>query len=602
MPTIGDIPAMTEEPEKTKVLRRLAAILAADIASYSALMGADEAGTVRDLKAHQAVILPMIAEHSGRIVDTAGDGILAEFSSVVNAVECAVAIQRTMAHRNAGVEETRRMHFRIGINQGDVVFDDARIYGDGVNIAARLEAIAKPGGICVSRKVYVEITGKTRLAFIDIGEHRLKNIAQPVRVYRISDGLLAAAQLSAKPTLALPDKPSIVVLPFTNMSADLEQEYFADGMVEEIITALSHIHWLFVIARNSSFTYKGRAVDVKQIGKELGVMYVLEGSVRKAGNRIRITAQLLDATNGAHLWADRFDGTLEDVFELQDNVALSAAGVIEPTLLAAEYRRSIQRPTNDLTAYDLYLRAHAHSDSWDREGIMRALDLLGQALKHDPRYGLALGLSAHCHQTLDLNGWSENQKRNQKDSIDLAHRALQAAGDDANVLGNVAYVLAYFEPDINPAITLIDRALGLSPSFAIGWARSGWIRSWAGQADIAIEHFEMSLRLNPLRKAPATFGIAAGHFVASRLEKAAAMLLLSLQEYPNWAPCLRLLASCYAHLGRLGDARAIVEKLRQITPTLVPSAEHWRIREDREFYLNGLRLAVGSTPEEVAGR
>jgi TolB-like protein/class 3 adenylate cyclase len=366
--SIGEVPAMVEGPEKIKALRRLAAVLAADIAGYSALMGADDAGTVRELKAHQAIILPMITEHGGRIIDTAGDGILAEFSSVVNAAECAVAIQRTMAQRNAGVEENRRMLFRIGINQGDVVFDDARIYGDGVNIAARLETIAEPGGICISRKVYEDIAGKMQLGFVDLGEQQLKNIGQPVRVYRFSNEQLAVPPISVNPALALPDKPSIAVLPFTNMSGDPEQEYFADGMVEEIITVLSRIRWLFVIARNSSFTYKGRAVDVKQVGRELGVLYVLEGSVRKGGNRVRITAQLLDATTGAHLWADRFDATLEDIFELQDNVASSVAGVIEPTLLAAEHRRSIQRATTDLTAYDLYLQAQAHTQAWEKKG------------------------------------------------------------------------------------------------------------------------------------------------------------------------------------------------------------------------------------------
>jgi TolB-like protein len=411
-----------------------------------------------------------------------------------------------------------------------------------------------------------------------------------------------ASKLSPTTVLALPDKPSIAVLPFENLNGDLEQGYFVVGMVEEIITALSRIRWLFVIARNSSFTYKGCAVDVKLVGKELGVMYVLEGSVRKAGNRIRIAAQLLDATNGAHLWADRFDAKLDDVFELQDNVASSVAGVIEPTLQRAEYRRSIQRPTTDLTAYDLYLRAQDHSDTWGREGIMRALDLLGQALKRDPRYGLALGLAAMCHLMLDLNGWSEDRQRNRQDGVDLARRALQAAGDDANVLCDAAYVLGYSEPDIDPAITLIDRALELSPSFAVGWARSAWLRLWAGHSNLAIAHFEKSLRLNPLRKAPATFGIAVGHFFARRLEQAASILLLSMQEYPNWAPCLRVLASCYAHLGRLGDAQAIVEKLRQITPVLIPtSAEQWRIREDRKYFLDGLRLAVGVSRDEVAG-
>jgi TolB-like protein len=410
-----------------------------------------------------------------------------------------------------------------------------------------------------------------------------------------------ASKLSTTTALALPDEPSIAVLPFENLSGDPEQGYFADGMVEEIITALSRIRWLFVIARNSSFTYKGRAVDIKQVGKELGVMYVLEGSVRKAGNRIRITAQLLDATIGAHLWADHFDGSLEDIFELQDNVALSVAGVIEPTLEAAEYRRSIQRPTTDLTAYDLYLRAGTHTQSAEREATMCALDLLGQALKRDAHYGLALALAARCYLMLDLNGSSEDPQRNRQDSIDLARRALQAAGDDADVLCHAAHVLGYFEPDIDPAIALIDRALNLNPSFAIGWAGSGWIRLWAGHPNLAIEHFEKAMRLNPLRKGgPASFGIAVGHFFARRPEKAAAMLLLWLQEHPNWAPCLRFLASCYAHLGRLGDAQSTVLKLRSITPDLIPSAEHWRIREDREYYLDGLRLAAGVGRDEVA--
>jgi tetratricopeptide (TPR) repeat protein len=322
---------------------------------------------------------------------------------------------------------------------------------------------------------------------------------------------------------------------------------------------------------------------------------VLEGSIRKAGNRIRITGQLLDTTSGSHLWADHYDGALEDVFELQDNVASSVAGVIEPTLETAEHIRSIQRPTNDLTAYDLYLQASALSQSWEKEGTMRALDLLGQALQRDARYGLALAQAAFLHQTLDVNCWSEDQKRNRQVGIDLVRRSLQASGDNHIVLGSAAFVLGYFEPEIDPAITLIDRALNLNPSYATGWVRSGWLRLWAGRTDRAMKHFERSLRLNPLRRAPASFGIAIGHFFARRPEKAAAMLLLSLQEYPNWVPCLRCLASCYAHLGRLADAQPIVEKLRQITPNLIPTAEQWRIREDREYYLEGLRLAVGET-------
>jgi adenylate cyclase len=395
--------------------------------------------------------------------------------------------------------------------------------------------------------------------------------------------------------LTLPDKPSIAVLPFENLSGDPEQGYFADGMVEEIITALARIRWLIVIARNSSFTYKGRAVDVKRVGRELAVLYVLEGSVRRAGSRIRIAAQLLDATTGAHLWADRFDAQFADIFELQDNVASSVAGVIEPRLEAAEYRRATQRATNDLTTYDLYLRARAITFSWQREGIMRALDLLGQALTHDADFEKALAQAAHCHMQLSGNGWSEDQQQSRQEGVDLARRALQAAGDDPNVLGHVAQVLGYFEPDIEPAITLVDRALDVNPSYAFGWFVKGWLRLWDGQADVAIELFEKSLRLNPLRKAPATYSIGVAHFFARRVEKAAAMLLVSLQETPNCAPCLRFLASCYAHLGRLVDAQSIVEKLRQITTDLVPSAEQWRVREDRDFFLEGLRLAVDQT-------
>jgi TolB-like protein/class 3 adenylate cyclase len=343
-----------------RVERRLAAILAADVAGYSRLMGADEEGTLARLKALRRELAdPKIKEHRGRIVKTTGDGLLIEFASVVDAVRCAVEVQREMAEQNADVPFDRRIEFRMGINLGDIMKDGRDIYGDGVNVAARLEALAEPGGICVSRVVRDQVRDKLAFSFEDMGEQQVKNIARPIRVHRVllgetPDPSEPTAAVPPKPPLALPDKPSIAVLPFQNMSGDPEQEYFADGMVEEIITALSRIRWLFVIARNSSFTYKGKAVDVKQVGRELGVRYLLEGSVRKGGNRMRITAQLIDATNGAHLWADRFDGLLEDVFELQDKVALSVAGVIEPTLQSAEMRRSSDRPTKDLTAYDLY--------------------------------------------------------------------------------------------------------------------------------------------------------------------------------------------------------------------------------------------------------
>ena len=341
--------------------RRLAAILAADVAGYSRLMGADEEGTLERLKALRRELLdPKIAEHHGRIVKTTGDGLLVEFASVVDAVRCAVEVQQAMPERNTGVAADNRIELRIGINLGDVIVEGDDLYGDGVNIAARIEALADAGGVFVSNTVHDHVRDRLPFAFEDLGEQQVKNIARPVRVYRVRDAQRRQEPIGASaPCCRCPTSRRSRCCRSQNMSGDPEQEYFADGMVEEIITALSRIRWLFVIARNSSFTYKGQAVDVKQVGRELGVRYVLEGSVRKAGGRVRITAQLIEADSGAHLWADRFDGSLEDVFELQDKVASSVAGVIEPALQAAEIRRSASRPTDDLTAYDLYLRASA---------------------------------------------------------------------------------------------------------------------------------------------------------------------------------------------------------------------------------------------------
>jgi TolB-like protein/class 3 adenylate cyclase len=463
--------------------RRLAAILAADVAGYSRLMGADEEGTLAALKTIRRELAdPKIKEHRGRIVKTTGDGLLLEFASVVDAVRCAVDVQREMAQRNADVPPERRIEFRMGINVGDIIRDGRDIYGDGVNIAARLEALAEPGGICVSRVVRDQVRDKLSFSFEDLGEQQVKNIARPVRVHRVVLGEAVGlaeptADCPASPPLALPHKPSIAVLPFQNMSGDPEQEYFADGMVEEIITALSRIRWLFVIARNSSFTYKGHAVDVKQVGRELGVRYVLEGSVRKAGGRVRITAQLIDADSGAHLWADRFDGSIDDVFDLQDQVAIDVAGVIEPTLQAAEMARSIERPTADLTAYDLYLRAVALSFSWDKSATTRALELLEQAIERDPHYGSAIVQAATRHFELHLNGWTDDPETSRLKGVELSRQALQVAGDDPNVLSNAAYILGYFGEEIGVVIALLDRALSLNPSSARGYQWSGWLRA-----------------------------------------------------------------------------------------------------------------------------
>jgi adenylate cyclase len=394
--------------------------------------------------------------------------------------------------------------------------------------------------------------------------------------------------------LPLPDKPSIAVLPFANMSGDAKQEYFVDGMVEEIITALSRIRWLFVIARNSTFSYKGRPVDAKEVGRELGVRYVLEGSVRKAGMQVRITGQLIDAMTGTHLWADRFDGSLEDVLELQDQVAVSVAGVIEPALRAAEIRRSSERPMRDLTAYDLYLRALAHYPSGSKAALSRALDLLEQAIDRDPHYGPALANAAFCRVLIDNNGWTENRGQNRSAAIDRAERALESAGDDPYALAYAANALAYFGENIDAMMALVDRALTLNPSFARGWLTSAQLKIWAGQPDLAIEHVERAMRLSP-RDLPGFHSFLVGlvHFLGRRFEDALPKLIVAAQHRPNAPQMYRLLASCYAHMGRLEEARAIIERLRTITPQIVPSGLPWRNPEDRELFLSGLRLAAG---------
>ena len=581
-----------------RVERRLAAILAADIAGYSRLIGADEEGTLAALRALRSELIdPSVAEHRGRIVKTTGDGILVEFASVVDALRCASVVQNALAQQNGDARPERLIEFRIGIHQGDVVVEDGDILGDGVNVAARLEALAEPGGICVSARVQEDAAGKLDIAFEDLGEQRLKNIARPVRAYRVRPGASGphaggtpAVQAAVLP---LPDKPSIAVLPFANMSGDPEQEYFADGMVEEIITALSRIHWLFVIARNSSFTYKGQAVDVKQVGRELGVRYVLEGSVRKGGDRVRITAHLIEAESGAHLWADRFDGSLEDV-ELQDKVASGIAGVIEPALQAAEMRHSAERRRHDPTAYDLYLRALAGVSAFTEERIVEALDLLDQAIVREPHYGPALALAASYRIDLENFPAAGDAAVNRQRAIEFARRALPVGADDPGVLGRAAMVLGRFGEDIDAALALIDRALALNPSFADGWYYSGWLRLFSGQPSAAIEHFENSLRLNPRgQRAFHLGGIGTALLFLRRFDDAVATLRISLEELPTFTQSYRALAACYAHMGRLDDAQLIADRLLSMTPVMVPTGGAYRDPEHVALLASGLRLAAG---------
>jgi adenylate cyclase len=431
------------------------------------------------------------------------------------------------------------------------------------------------------------VAGGLDLAFLDLGEQQVKNIARPFHVGRIA--------LERTATLPpLPEKPSIAVLPFQNLSGDPEQEYFVDGMVQEIITTLSRIRWLFVIARNSSFTYKHQAVDVMQVGHELGVRYVLEGSVRKAGGRVRITAQLIEAATGAHIWADRFDGSLDDVFDLQDKVAASVAGVIEPALQAAETARSATRPTDDLTAYDLYLRAYAMFLSSARQ-IPEALRLLERAVARDPRYGPALAFAAVCCFRLLYDDRSEDWEADRLKGADFARRALEVAGDDPGVLANAALALAYFGEDIGAMITLVDHALALNSNYARGWHIGGLLRIWAGEPNSAIEYLEAALRLSPRARIGLSHtDLGSAHFYSRRFIEAEPKLLLAIQEDPSFPLPYRILAACYAHMGRCDDARETVERLRAITRVVIPDRINYlRNPEHRELLLSGLRLAIG---------
>ena len=489
---------MSSEP----VERRLTAILAADVAGYSRLIGADEEGTLAQLKAFRKTLVdPTIAKHRGRIVKTTGDGMLVEFASAVDAARCAVEVQRGMADENTEIPQAKRIEFRIGIHLGDIIIDDNDIFGDGVNIAARLESIAVPGGISISRAVHDQVRDRINVCFDDKGEIALKNIARPVQVFAISGAkeLKTTVSPESKPALALPDKPSIAVLPFTNMSGDPEQDYFADGMVEDIITALSHFKALFVIARNSSFTYKGRAVDVKQVGRELGVRYVLEGSVRKAANRVRITGQLVDTATGAHLWAERFDGGLGDIFDLQDQVTESVVGAIAPAVEKAEIERAKRKPTESLDAYALYLRGLARFYQFaNRQANDEALRLFNSAIELDPDFASAYGRAASCYVIAKINGWISGTPNEIAEVTRLAQRAVELGKDDAIALAASGYALAYVVRDLGVGAALIDRALVLNSNLAEAWFCGGWAKIWLGEPEPAIERFARAMRLSPL--------------------------------------------------------------------------------------------------------
>jgi adenylate cyclase len=578
-----------------RVQRRLTAILAADAVGYSRLMGADEEGTLEQLKAHRHELLdPKIDQHRGRLVKTTGDGMLVEFASVVDALHCAVEIQRGMLERNAMVPYEKRIEFRVGINVGDIIIDGSDIFGDGVNIAARLEGFAQPGGICVSSRVQEDALGKIDIAFEDAGEHQLKIIARPLRIYRVR---LGGSLETPAPAPALPDKPSIAVLPFQNMSGDPEQDYFADGIVEEIITALSRMHWLFVIARNSSFTYKGRAVDIKQVGRELGVHYVLEGSVRKAANQVRISGQLIDTSNGANLWADRFDGSLNDIFDLQDQVTASVVGAITPKLELAEIERAKRKPTESLDAYDYYLRGIASAHQFTRDASGDALRLFHMAIEVDPNFAAAYGGAVRCYAQRRANGWMADPAPEIAETMRLARRAVALGKDDAGALAWGGLGLALVGRELDNGAAFVDQALTLNPNLAAAWHVSALIRIWLGEPEAALEHEARAMRLSPLDPIIGQMQSAAAwaHLLAGRCDDASSWAERAIRGMPNWVPAHIIAVASYAIAGRSDAAQEAAASLRQLSPAFqisqLGNTFPLRRPEDLARLVEGLRRA-----------
>ena len=556
---------------ESRVARKLAAVLCADVVSYSRLTGQDEEGTHARFKALQRdFIAPGFERHHGRVVRLLGDGMLVEFASVVEALHCAIELQRGMADRNAAIPADKRIEFRIGINLGDIMIDGGDIFGDGVNIAARLEALAEPGGICISETVLNHARGKLAFDVMDAGEQALKNIVRPIHVYRILLGPpgAPATRPLAEPALALPDRPSIAVLPFQNMSGDPEQDYFSDGMVEDIITELSRFKLLFVIARNSSFIYKGRPIHVKQVGRELGVRYVLEGSVRKAANRVRINAQLIDATTDTHIWADRYEGPLEDIFSLQDQVTTSVVAVIEPNLRHAEIERARRKPTEKLDAYDLYLRALPELLSFTLDGYRQSRLLLLKALEIDPRFSLAMALLGFSAAIAQAQGFTAVPPDDLQASLRYARAAIEADPYHHLVLNYSAYTLSLVGHEHERALMLLERSLALNANSAFAWRMSAWVNFFAGNYEQAIERFERARRLSPVDPQDHNLcaGISGAHFFLGRNAESAAWARKAIQQNPIYSPPYRFLAASSENLGLHEQAREAVRRLLELTP------------------------------------
>jgi adenylate cyclase len=555
------------------VSRRLVAVFAADVEGYSRLMGADEVGTLKVLTERRAILDRFIADHRGRIANTAGDSVLAEFGSAVDAIECAVEAQTAFAEANSSVAPDRRISFRIGVHIGEVLVQAGDLFGDGVNIAARLQSIAKPGSVCISGATYDQVRKVLPVTFVDLGVQQVKNIQEPIRTYQVgAPGELREAAparaVEAESPPPLPDKPSVAVLPFQILSGDPEQEYFADGMVEEIITALSQFKWLFVIARNSSFTYKGRAVDIKQVGRELGVRYVLEGSVRKASGKVRITGQLIDAVTGAHIWADRFERDLTDIFALQDDITVAVVSAIQPKLLQTEIAIAARRRPENLTAYDFYLRAMQQYYLSSREGLAEAIMLARRALELDPRFGLAAALAGHCHTLNVLWGFTIDLQFDREEAIRLHRLALSIDDSDPDTLASASVTLVYMVGDHESAIETSDRAVALNPNSFNAWHYRGWVYTTAGLSEEAVRSFERAMRVNPvdplLHRSLTGMGYAL--IELGRFDEAIVAGKRAQRHNPSFPVAYRCLASAFAHQGRDTEARGAAARLLELEP------------------------------------
>jgi adenylate cyclase len=577
------------------VERRLAAILAADVVGSCRLIGIDEEGTLAQLKALRKTLFdPKIAQHHGRIVKNTGDGALVEFASVVDAVRCADDIQRGVAEQNTDVPQDKRIEFRIGIHLGDIIIADDDIFGDGVNIAVRLEGIAEPGGICISDDAHRQVRGKVESTLEDMGSQSLKNIAEPMRAWRVRIGP-SSSPATKMPTeiarpLALPDKPSIAVLPFQNMSGDPEQEYFADGIVEDIITALSRFKSLFVIARNSSFTFKGRAVDIKEVGRRLGVRYVLEGSVRKASGKVRITGQLIDAVTGAHLWADRFERDLTDIFALQDEVTVAVVSAIQPKMLQTEIEMATRRRPENLTAYDFYLRAMPHYYPMTRGGLAEAIRLAHRALELDPRFGAVAALGGICHMQNVVLGYANDPQFDHKEAVRLVRLALSIDDSDPETLARASLISAFIVGDSEAEIEMADRAVALNPNSWSTWNGRGWVYNYAGLPEEAIRSFERAIRMSPVdpRLYTTLTGIGQALIELRRFDEAIVVLKKALRQNPSNSGTYRCLASAFAHLGRDAEAHDAAARVLEIHPAFTISAHIARVPKNSKLFIEGL--------------